>query len=100
MPFIKIERLTNAVKVIGEELEDYIENEIHDALNGNQEYELEQIRQDAYDDTREVDYRVDNADNEISDLKSEVKELQNRLDSLEEKATGENKSQKENTESC
>ena len=88
MPFIKIERLTNAVKVIGEELEDYIENEIHDALNGNQEYELEQIRQDAYDDTREVDYRVDNADNEISDLKSEVRELQNRLDSLEEKANG------------
>ena len=86
MALIKIERLTNAVKVIGEELEDYIENEIHDALNGNQEYELEQIRQDAYDDTREVDYRVDNADNEIRDLKSEVIELERRLDSLEEKA--------------
>ena len=84
MPFIKIERLTNAVKVIGEELEDYIEDAIRDALNGNQEYELEQIRQDAYDDTREVDYRVDNADNEISDLKSEVRELERRLDSLEE----------------
>ena len=85
MPFIKIERLTNAVKVIGEELEDYIEDAIRDALNGNQEYELEQIRQDAYDDTREVDYRVDNADSEIDDLKIEVRELQNRLDSLEEK---------------
>ena len=85
MALIKIERLTNAVKVIGEELEDYIEDAIRDALNGNQEYELEQIRQDAYDDTREVDYRVDNADSEIDDLKIEVRELQNRLDSLEEK---------------
>ena len=85
MPFIKIERLTNAVKVIGEELEDYIENEIHDALNGNKEYELEQIRQDAYDDTREVDYRVDNADNEISDLKSEVRDLEHKLDELTNK---------------
>ena len=88
MPFIKIERLTNAVKVIGEELEDYIENEIHDAINVFKDDELEEVRRDAYDDTREVDYRVDNADNEISDLKSEVKELQNRLDSLEEKANG------------
>ena len=88
MPFIKIERLTNAVKVIGEELEDYIENEIHDAINVFKDDELEEARRDAYDDTREVDYRVDNADNEISDLKSEVKELQNRLDSLEEKANG------------
>ena len=88
MPFIKIERLTNAVKVIGEELEDYIENEIHDAINVFKDDELEEARRDAYDDTREVDYRVDNADNEISDLKSEVRELQNRLDSLEEKANG------------
>ena len=88
MALIKIERLTNAVKVIGEELEDYIEDAIRDALNGNQEYELEQIRQDAYDDTREVDYRVDNADSEIDDLKIEVRELQNRLDSLEEKSNG------------
>ena len=86
MPFIKIERLTNAVKVIGEELEDYIEDAIRDALNGNQEYELEQIRQDAYDDTREVDYRVDNADAEIDILKIQIDELKNRLDSLEEKS--------------
>ena len=86
MALIKIERLTNAVKVIGEELEDYIENEIHDAINVFKDDELEEARRDAYDDTREVDYRVDNADNEIRDLKSEVIELERRLDSLEEKA--------------
>ena len=84
MALIKIERLTNAVKVIGEELEDYIEDAIRDALNGNQEYELEQIRQDAYDDTREVDYRVDNADSEIDDLKNQISDLERRLDSLEQ----------------
>jgi len=81
--FIKIERLTNALKVIGEELEDYIENEIHDAINVFKDDELEEARRDAYDNTREVDYRVDNADAEIDDLKIEVRELQNRLDELE-----------------
>jgi|TARA_R110002033_G_scaffold76582_1_gene128277 predicted RNase H-like nuclease (RuvC/YqgF family) len=85
MPFIKIERLTNAVKVIGEELEDYIENEIHDAINVFKDDELEEARRDAYDDTREVDYRVDNADNEISDLKSEVRDLEHKLDELTNK---------------
>jgi len=88
MPFIKIERLTNAVKVIGEELEDYIADEIQDAINIFRDDELGEAKQDAYDDTREVDYRVDNADAEIDDLKIEVRELQNRLDSLEEKANG------------
>ena len=85
MPFIKIERLTNAVKVIGEELEDYIENEIHDAINVFKDDELEEARRDAYEETREVDYRVDNADAEIDDLKIEVRELQNKLDELTNK---------------
>ena len=88
MALIKIERLTNAVKVIGEELEDYIENEIHDAINVFKDDELEEARRDAYDNTSEVAYRVDNADSEIDDLKIEVRELQNRLDSLEEKSNG------------
>ena len=81
--FIKIERLTNALKVIGEELEDYIENEIHDAINVFKDDELDEARRDAYDNTREVDYRVDNAEAEIDDLKIEVRELQNKLDELE-----------------
>ena len=88
MPFIKIERLTNAFKVIGEELEDYIADEILDAINIFRDDELGEARQDAYDNTREVDYRVDSADAEIDDLKIEVRELQNRLDSLEEKSNG------------
>ena len=82
--FIKIERLTNALKVIGEELEDYIENEIHDAINVFKDDELEEAIRDAYDYSSEVAYRVDSADAEIDDLKIEVRELQNRLDSLEE----------------
>ena len=82
--FIKIERLTNAFKVIGEEFEDYIADEIQDAINIFRDDELGEARQDAYDNTREVDYRVDSADAEIDDLKIEVRELQNRLDSLEE----------------
>ena len=88
MPFIKIERLTNAFKVIGEEFEDYITDEIQDAINIFRDDELGEARQDAYDNTREVDYRVDSADAEIDDLKNEVRELQNRLDSLEEKDDG------------
>ena len=85
MAFIKIERLTNALKVIGEELEDYIENEIHNAINVFKDDELEEARRDAYDNTSQVDYRVDNADSEIEDLQNDVRELQNKLDSLEEK---------------
>ena len=88
MAFIKIERLTNAFKVIGEEFEDYIADEIQDAINIFRDDELGEARQDAYDNTREVDYRVDSADAEIDDLKNEVRELQNRLDSLEEKDDG------------
>jgi len=88
MALIKIERLTNAVKVIGEELEDYIEDAIRDALNEFKDDELQEAKQDAYNDTREVDYRVDISDAEIDDLKIEVRELQNRLDSLEEKDDG------------
>ena len=88
MPFIKIERLTNAFKVIGEEFEDYITDEIQDAINIFRDDELGEARQDAYDNTREVDYRVDSADAEIDDLKNEVRELQNRRDSLEEKDDG------------
>ena len=84
MPFIKIERLTNAFKVIGEELEDYIADEIQDAINIFRDDELGEARQDAYDNTREVDYRVDNADSEIDDLKNQISDLENRLDSLEE----------------
>jgi len=85
MPFIKIERLTNAFKVIGEEFEDYIADEIQDAINIFRDDELGEAKQDAYDDTREVDYRVDNADAEIDDLKIEVRELQNKLDELTNK---------------
>ena len=88
MPFIKIERLTNAVKVIGEELEDYIADEIQDAINIFRDDELGEAKQDAYDDTREVDYRVDNADAEIDDLKIEVRELQNKLDAIDFKWEG------------
>ena len=67
-------------------IEDLIRDLINDALNEFKDYEIEEARRDAYDDTREVDYRVDNADAEIDDLKIEVRELQNRLDSLEEKS--------------
>ena len=69
-------------------IEDLIRDLINDALNEFKDYELEEVKQDAYDNTREVDYRVDSADAEIDDLKIEVRELQNRLDSLEEKANG------------
>ena len=82
MPFIKIERLTNAVKVIGEELEDYIADEIQDAINIFRDDELGEAKQDAYDDTTEVDYRVDNADAEIDDLKNQLSNLQDEIESL------------------
>jgi len=65
-------------------IEDVIRDLINDALNEFKDDELEEAKQDAYENTREVDYRVDNADSEIDDLKIEVRELQNRLDSLEE----------------
>ena len=65
-------------------IEDLIRDLINDALNEFKDYELEEVKQDAYDNTREVDYRVDSADAEIDDLKNEVRELQNKLDSLEE----------------
>jgi len=82
---IKIKRLTDALEVIGEEVEDYIADAIRDALNEFKDDELEEVKQDAYEESRQVDYRVDSADAEIDDLKIEVRELQNRLDSLEEK---------------
>jgi len=81
---IKIKRLTDALEVIGEEFEDYIADAINDALNEFKDYELNEARQDAYDNTSQVDYRVDNADSEIDDLKNQISDLENRLDSLEE----------------
>lgn len=82
---IKIKRLTDALEVIGEEFEDYIADAIQDAINVFRDDELEEAKRDAYDNTSEVDYRVDNADNEIDDLKNQVSDLESRLDSLEEK---------------
>ena len=69
-------------------IEDLIRDLINDALNEFKDDELQEAKQDAYNDTREVDYRVDISDAEIDDLKIEVRELQNRLDSLEEKDDG------------
>tara|TARA_R100000541_G_scaffold43191_1_gene50384 strand:- start:65 stop:325 length:261 start_codon:yes stop_codon:yes gene_type:complete len=82
---IKIKRLKDALEVIGEEFEDYIANAIQDAISIFRDDELEEAKREAYDNTSEVDYRVDNADNEIDDLKNKISELENRLDSLEEK---------------
>ena len=65
-------------------IEDLIRDLINDAIQCFADDELDEARRDAYDNTREVAYQVDNADAEIDDLKIEVKELQNRLDSLEE----------------
>ena len=65
-------------------IEDLIRDLINDAINVFKDDELEEARRDAYDNTSEVAYRVDNADSEIDDLKIEVRELQNRLDSLEQ----------------
>ena len=67
-------------------IEDLIRDLINDALNEFKDDELEEVKQDAYEESRQVDYRVDSADAEIDDLKIEVRELQNRLDSLEEKS--------------
>jgi peptidoglycan hydrolase CwlO-like protein len=65
-------------------IEDLIRDLINDALNEFKDYELEEVKQDAYDNTREVDYRVDNADADIDDLKNQISDLENRLDSLEQ----------------
>jgi len=65
-------------------IEDLIRDLINDALNEFKDDELEKVKQDAYEESRQVDRRVDSADAEIDDLKIEVRELQNRLDSLEE----------------
>ena len=65
-------------------IEDLIRDLINDALNEFKDYELEEVKQDAYDNTREVDYRVDSADAEIDDLKNQVSDLESRLDSLEQ----------------
>jgi hypothetical protein len=65
-------------------IEDLIRDLINDALNEFKDYELEEVKQDAYDNTREVAYQVDNADADIDILKIQIDELQNRLDSLEQ----------------
>ena len=65
-------------------IEDLIRDLINDAINVFKDDELEEARRDAYDNTSEVAYRVDNADSEIDDLKNQISDLENRLDSLEE----------------
>lgn len=65
-------------------IEDLIRDLINDAIQCFADDELEEVKQDAYEESRQVDRRVDSADAEIDDLKIEVRELQNRLDSLEE----------------
>jgi len=65
-------------------IEDLIRDLINDALNEFKDDELGEARQDAYENTREVAYQVDNADADIDILKIQIDELQNRLDSLEE----------------
>ena len=69
-------------------IEDLIRDLINDALNEFKDYELEEVKQDAYDNTREVAYQVDNADADIDILKIQIDELQNRLDSLEQMSDG------------
>ena len=65
-------------------IEDLIRDLINDAIQCFADDELEEAKRDAYDNTSEVDYRVDNADNEIEDLKNKVSDLESRLDSLEQ----------------
>jgi hypothetical protein len=62
-------------------IEDLIRDLINDAIQCFADDELEEARRDAYDNTREVAYQVDNADAEIDILK-------NRLDSLEQMSDG------------
>ena len=71
-------------------IEDLIRDLINDAINVFKDDELEEARRDAYDNTSEVAYRVDNADSEIDDLKNQISDLENRLDSLEEKTNDDN----------
>ena len=73
---------------ISNNIEDLIRDLINDALNEFKDYELEEVKQDAYDNTREVAYQVDNADADIDILKIQIDELQNRLDSLEQMSDG------------
>ena len=81
-----VEKLVNETvqvfkdEVVNQQLD--IEQLVDDVSNLN--IEVEEARRVAYDNTSEVDYRVDNADNEIEDLKNKVSELESRLDSLEE----------------
>ena len=69
-------------------IEDLIRDLINDAIQCFADDELEEARRDAYDNTREVAYQVDNADAEIDILKIEIDELKNRLDSLEQMSDG------------
>jgi len=81
-----VEKLVNETvqvfkdEVVNQQLD--IEQLVDDVSNLN--IEVEEARRVAYDNTSEVDYRVDNADNEIEDLKNQVSDLESRLDSLEE----------------
>ena len=65
-------------------IEDLIRDLINDAIQCFADDELDEARRDAYDNTREVAYQVDNADADIDILKIQIDELQNRLDSLEQ----------------
>ena len=81
-----VEKLVNETvqvfkdEVVNQQLD--IEQVIDDVSDLNNQ--VDEARRDAYDTTSEVDYRVDNADNEIEDLKNKVSDLESRLDSLEE----------------
>ena len=83
MPFIKIERLTNSLKVIGEELEDYIENEINNAITALEDkVEDLECKVSELEDVVEENYRhsIELAQDCADEVKSE---LENRLDDLE-----------------
>ena len=63
-------------------IEDLIKDLISDAINELIDDQLEDMSNRAYDDTNEVDYRVDNADAEIDDLKNQVSDLKDAVDFL------------------
>ena len=69
-------------------IEDLIRDLINDAIQCFADDELDEARRAAYDNTSQVDYRVDNADSEIDDLKNQISDLENRLDSLEQMSDG------------
>ena len=69
-------------------IEDLIRDLINDAIQCFADDELDEARRAAYDNTSQVDYRVDNADADIDILKIQIDELQNRLDSLEQMSDG------------